>query len=46
VTRNGGPLAEAQRLLGSSRRTTPLDGLAAHVLRGAVEEILPRMVAA
>jgi NAD-dependent deacetylase len=29
-----------------NREATPLDGLAAHVLRGAVEEILPAMAAA
>jgi hypothetical protein len=40
VSAGRGGLDEAQR-----REATPLDGLAAHVLRGAVEEILPAMVA-
>jgi NAD-dependent SIR2 family protein deacetylase len=29
-----------------NREPTPLDGMAAHVLRGAVEEILPALAAA
>jgi NAD-dependent SIR2 family protein deacetylase len=54
VATDAGRLGGAQRLLAASRSTvvivnreaTPLDGLATHVLRGAVEEILPALVAA
>ena len=51
VVRPAAALPEAAAAAGAAlvivnREATPLDGLAAHVLRGDVEEILPAMVAA
>jgi NAD-dependent protein deacetylase/lipoamidase len=51
VVQPAAALPEAAAAAGASvvivnREATPLDGLAAHVLRGEVEEILPAMVAA
>jgi hypothetical protein len=42
MPKDEGPLDRAQRLLGASRRAV---AFTVHVLRGAVEEILPALAA-